>query len=667
MSRILQAIRSFRAWVFGLTAVHARIDQLTHRLDTLPRSARRDGKSPSAADNPLAGPRTPRANGAIRIVFLAQHPSVWPSWRSVWAAAARDPRFSVKVVLTRFIHPFSSQARTYDDMKQCLMDEGVPFCTDAYFDAESFVPHVAFVQNPYDETRPENFRVEQLQQAGTRTAYIPYGLEIGGGAWNFKAQFDTEVHRSAWRIFVRSERSRAMYAKYCRAGNSHVAVTGHPKFDAAKAVARNELSSAVKQKVAGRKLILWTPHFSVGDPPTWSTFESNVESILEEMSRRQDLFLLIRPHPMLFKAMRQKKLWDAQAEEAFRLRIEAAGNLALDESADYHAAFAAADALMADIGSFLLEFLPTGKPLMYLHCKGGLGMNDDGELVNHLYVGTEQADIAKFIEMVARGEDPRKAERAKALPEFLFGLELETSAGERICEQIHADITSGDAGSPGTIDIGAGQTESEAYWRSADNTYLAPSDYYKRKTVVLDELLPGLPKIGNAIDIGCGDGKFTFQLAKHADQVVAYDIGPTLLQKARQSAESLGIKNVQFIVQDLDELAPLDKYDLISCMGVTSCIIDDLKLLSMLDKLPMMSRKGTLLLMIDSLSSEQDRLASDPNGYVAKYRAIEEYLHLIARRGFVLKTETLIKEVSEKSLINKLFVFEYRGSGARHE
>ena len=634
-----------------LNATSSRFDLIQSRLDALVTTSAR-------ADKDLHKINKLQGNESIRIAFIVQHPSVWSSWRSVWKAASKDDRFSVKVVLTPFIHPFSSEAKTYDDMKQLLISESVPFCNEAYFDLKSFRPHVTFIQNPYEETRPEKLRIEQLEKTGSRIAYIPYGLEMGGGTWNFKAQFDSPLHRSAWRVFARSERHEKMFGKYCRAGNGHVVVTGHPKFDGLITDFDKNLSAALVAKIAGRKVILWTPHFSVGDPATWSTFKTYGEYILAEMRFRTDMFLLIRPHPMFFKAMRQHNLWDAQGEQDFRQMIDGTVNFALDETADYRTAFSVAYALMADVGSFLLEFLPTGKPIMYLHCDGGLGMNDDGELVKYLYPAFSQTDIIDFIEMIARGDDPLKTPREKALPDFLFGLNLESTAGERICEHIYTALSTGDAWSPHVVDATPEQIQSEVYWRAASNTYLAPPDYYDRKKTILNETLSQMPKISHAIDIGCGDGQFTFELAKYVKEVTGYDISLALVENGKEAAASLGIKNVRFVAQELDELALLEKFDLVSCMGVTSCIIDDVKFLAILDSFKMLSKNGGFLLMIDSLSTGQDQLASDQSGYIAKYRSIDDYRTLIARRGFILKTEIPIKEVAEKCLVIKLFVFE---------
>jgi len=309
------------------------------------------------------------SNQPIRIAFIVQHPSIWPVWHSIWKACKDDSRVIVDVVLTPFIHPYTSGAVTYDELRAFLVKEGVPFYMAGSYDLDSFSPHVVFLQSPYDETRPAHLRVEEIVKRFSKIAYIPYGLELGGGSWNVTSQFDLPVQRNAWRIFARSVRHQNMFAKYCQSGNGHVVVTGHSKFDLFKDSPNVEISSSLLKKINGRKVLLWTPHFAVGLPATWSTYRLYGESILEYLRNKPDLFLLMRPHPLFFQSMRQHNVWDLGGELAFRKMIEASSNLALDEAIDYLPAFSIADALMSDVGSFLLEFLPTKKPILYLHLR----------------------------------------------------------------------------------------------------------------------------------------------------------------------------------------------------------------------------------------------------------------------------------------------------------
>lgn len=659
MSSFYTALKSLRTRALGLKAIQARLDYLEAKLKAAGLSEPENGGGEDSIEFSKASntPTSLRENESIRIALVVQHPSVWPSWRHLWITARNDSRFSIKIILTRFIHPFSSESKTFDDMKRCLISEGVPFSVDSSYEPTAFRPHVTFLQNPYDETRPEKFQIDRLKRSGTRIAYIPYGLEIGGGTWNIRAQFDSPLHRSAWRIFARSERSKTMFGRYCQSGNDHVAVVGHPKFDEFRSDKQIAQNSKLVQKIANRKVILWTPHFSVGEPPTWSTFKEYGSSILEKMKNRQDLFLLIRPHPMFFRAMLQHKVWNEERLKEFKTMIDAANNFSLDEKVDYHPAFAVADALMADAGSFLLEFLPTGKPILYLHCRNGLGLNDDGEITKYVYPAFDQGAIDSFIELIAQGNDPLKAERLAAMPDYIFGLSLESTASERICEHILSSLRVGDEWSPRTETAKDAQIQSESYWKSATSTYLAPADYYDQKQLILGDVLSTLPRFNNVIDIGCGEGKFTFQLAEYADKVTGYDINPALSERGNSTAKERGLLNVQFIAQEIEDISPLARYDLVSCMGVTSCIIDDSKFLSVLDKLETLSANGGRLLLIDSLSTVHDQVVRDQSGYVAKYRSIDDYRELISRRGFILDTEILIKEVPEMHIVNKLFIF----------
>lgn len=594
---------------------------------------------------------------AIKVLFVAQHPSILASWRSIWQAMKNDPAFIAKVVLSPFLHPYSSSAVTMDNMRRCLLEAGVPFCTAEALNIESFRPHVVFLQNPYDDTRPEFLRSENLTRAGSRVAYVPYGLEMGGGAWNLKAQFDLPIHRIAWRIFARSERHKKMFAKYCRSGNSHVVVTGHPRFDQINYNLDQTLPEEITKKVHGRKVILWTPHFSVTEIPSWSTYRIYSDFIFSTFAQQQDMFLLLRPHPLFFRSMVQNDLWDETGESQFREKIKNSNNIALDESSDYHPAFSLSDALMTDVGSFLLEYLPTGKPLLYLHHPDGLGMNDDETVTESLYRANSNRDITDFVDIIKNDADSRKAERESIKSEYLFG--LEDNIGANICRDIVTSITTGDTWFPRLADEKSTlQQRSEEYWGNATTTYLAPPEYYEKKAVLLDDELPKLGSPTSAIDIGCGDGKFTLQLAKYVKRIQAYDISSELIEKAKEKALNSEANNVVFIQQEIDGIVPFEKFDVVSCMGVTSCIIDDSKFIFFLQKLRGLSKTAGHLLMIDTISTANEQNAEDQSGYLAKYRSIEDYKMLFRRAGFVVQKEITITEVKERHLANKLFIMQ---------
>lgn len=680
------ALRRLRETLTGLGYVHARVDSLQNKLDAfrlaleelvVSEAVRNEsisvGKSGiddvghehvpgvglSSSDRADLVQVTPIESGErLRIVLVAQHAAIWPSLHSVWKAAVSDPRFDVKVLIAPYIHHLASASVTLDDLREYFMANNVPYAYSEQFNLGAYKPHVVFLPTPYESTRPENLTINKIKEAGARIAYVPYGLELGGGAWNVRAQFNSTLHNSAWRVFVRSEHSRKMYGKHCQVGNHHVVVSGHPKFDINLVGERPPGGGSYKTKIGDRKVVLWTPHFSIGAARKWSTYDLYGDAIFDEFKKHEDLFLLIRPHPLFFRAMRARARGGSSEELGFRQRIDLSDNMALDEELDYHSAFSVADALMADVGSFMLEFLPTQKPILYLHCHDGLGMNDGGELAQVLYRATGVVDIVKFIDMVRNESDPMCDERLASIPEFIYGLSADTTAGERVVDYVYSAISKGDSYSDDGGVGGAKQEQSETYWRNSSNTYLAPPDLYDLCEDALRVALSELPRFSRAIDIGCGDGRYTLQIAASVDRVTGFDTSAHLIERAKEVAVGNGVLNASFYVEELDSLAPEEKFDLVVCMGVTSCLINDFKFLRTLDKFEQLSTCAAYLIMVDTISTDCDKVVEDASGYIAKYRCEEEYLKLVLRRGYRLVTERIIREDSSRDLANKMWVFK---------
>lgn len=80
-----------------------------------------------------------------------------------------------------------------------------------------------------------------------------------------------------------------------------------------------------------------------------------------------------------------------------------------------------------------------------------------------------------------------------------------------------------------------------------------PEKFFKAKLLTL----AGKNKI--ALDAGCGDGKFAFQIAKHFLSITGIDLSKELLEIARQKQKILKTKNVTFEFQDARKTSFSDK------------------------------------------------------------------------------------------------------------
>lgn len=535
-----------------------------------------------------------------------------------------------------------------------LIRENIPFFVAGHVDIRKTRPNVVFLQNPYDETRPADFQSTSLNAIGCRVAYIPYGLEIGGGAANLRWQFDLDVHRLAWRIYARSERHQQMFARYCASGSGHVRVTGHPKLDTADTAVTSWVHQ-LRDMAAGRPILLWTPHFSVGPDAGWSTFEQYGQAIIDHMTQRPELFLLVRPHPMLFSSMRLKGLWTEAQEAEFKESLRSVPNMALDEQSEYDGAFAVASALMADAGSFLLEFLPTGKPIVYLHRVDGPGLSEEGAVTDNYVVVRSAGELPDVIDRLGRGEDPYREKRLASVQEFLYL--QDGRAGERICQDIAESLASGSRTWLRAVEQDDASLAAQVFWMSASNSYLAEPSYYERKADTLTHWLEQAQPSGRLLDIGCSDGRYSAQASPYFASVLGCDLSPALIEQACKRTDIAQGCTAQFVVADLETFNLVGTYDCVFCMGVTSCLPSDAAYLRLLDRLAMITQPGGHLVLVDTVAVSSTVRARSDNGYVATYRNEDEYLSSIARRGFTCLFAKELARETERNLVNRFRVY----------
>lgn len=67
----------------------------------------------------------------------------------------------------------------------------------------------------------------------------------------------------------------------------------------------------------------------------------------------------------------------------------------------------------------------------------------------------------------------------------------------------------------------------------------------------------GVDPSGAAIDLCCGDGLFTLALARIARAVIAIDLDPAMLEKARAKLDAAGIANCDLVLGDAYDVAAL--------------------------------------------------------------------------------------------------------------
>jgi ubiquinone/menaquinone biosynthesis C-methylase UbiE len=63
------------------------------------------------------------------------------------------------------------------------------------------------------------------------------------------------------------------------------------------------------------------------------------------------------------------------------------------------------------------------------------------------------------------------------------------------------------------------------------------------------------------IEIGCGDGRLTFQYAPRARRVVALDANAAEIERARAEADRVGARNIRFLARPAEGRLPDAPFD----------------------------------------------------------------------------------------------------------
>ena len=195
------------------------------------------------------------------------------------------------------------------------------------------------------------------------------------------------------------------------------------------------------------------------------------------------------------------------------------------------------------------------------------------------------------------------------------------------------------------------------YWAKCSNTFITNPEYYdKCEAVLTEDIIPRLGAPDRVLDLGCGNGRFTFLLARIGRTVDAYDLSHALIEQARQNARRQSATNVRFRVEDITTTHMQEAaYDVVSCMGVLSTIVDEWAFRKITAGLSNAMRPGGLLLLRDSVSLLPEGQLIESDTYATRYRNEDAYRGRFAELGLTLEFETLLAEFGTS--VNRFYLY----------
>ena len=359
-----------------------------------------------------------RKKSEIKVLFVISELSIWKT-ESLYREMLNHPRFRpiLGVTLTTADKP-SESVRKYEVLTKYLLEKSYTYVELYGNDVRVKIkPDIIFYQQPYDGVIDTNLFYKNNKNALFCNVY--YAFNTIGQRWVGASPY---LHY-CWQIYY--ENSISM--NYCESIMPVISrrkgrVTGLSFQDILKK-GKNEFVDPWKFQSIKKSKIIWAPHHTIPTAPNlleYSTFLDVADIMLEIAEEyKEEIQIAFKPHPFLLKKL--YNIWGKDKTDSYYQKWMQLENTQI-ESGEYYGLFKHSDALIHDCGSFTIEYLYTGNPVMYLsngkpHTET---LNDFGKAAYETHViGKSKEDIVSFIQDVIKGEDRLKIEREQFLKKYL--------------------------------------------------------------------------------------------------------------------------------------------------------------------------------------------------------------------------------------------------------
>ena len=177
---------------------------------------------------------------------------------------------------------------------------------------------------------------------------------------------------------------------------------------------KEQIPDQWKKYTGKKKRIIYAPHHSIDPENTWqtSTFLMFGEAILQLAEKYSDqVQWAFKPHPLLREKV--EKIWGKEKTDAYygRWNNVSWGQF---EPGKYMGLFHHSDAMIHDCGSFIMEYLYTNNPVLYIMRNKNLADTFNSAYKKALslhYQAWTLQEIEEFILNVINGKDLMKQKR----------------------------------------------------------------------------------------------------------------------------------------------------------------------------------------------------------------------------------------------------------------
>lgn len=349
-----------------------------------------------------------RKKEKVKVAFFLIHESVW-KYDVLFDLMLKHPKFEPQLFVCPAVN-FGMENMLFEMNKSfdAFKKKGYNVIktynneTGEYLDVKkTFSPDIVFYTNPYKGLQDYRYYITQFSR--TLTCYVPYAIMTT----NYDAFYNLSFHNLVWRIFSETPiHQKIAVQKQINKGNNNV-VTGYPGFDQLL-INKTPDNTVWKNKDLTLKKMIWAPHHAMHELNRVSNFLEYFDVFLElAVIYKDKLQIAFKPHPLLRVKLENEPNWGKEKTDEYYNKWINLENGQFENS-EYADLFLTSDALIHDCGSFMAEYLITGKPALFM-VRNESVMNDWSEFgekaVTAHYQSRNRQQLIDFIENVVLNEN----------------------------------------------------------------------------------------------------------------------------------------------------------------------------------------------------------------------------------------------------------------------
>lgn len=355
--------------------------------------------------------RRVRNKRSISVLFVLNELGAWKT-ETLYKKMLGHPRFITKLLLV----PTIESPDAIDVLKAYLNNKGYKYdvvSDDEKEIKECYSSDIIFYQKPYEGQMEDKYFY--LYHLDSLFCYVLYGFRNRNYPQIKKYKFIKFI----WQFYAENEKVIEESVPVFSTKAKNMVNTGLPFMD--DLLQDKSFYDNPWKECGNKKKIIYAPHHTIfSDLYEYATFLDYCDFMLEMAEKYKDkVQWAFKPHPVLKSKL--YSIWGKEKTDSYYKKWESLDNGQVSYG-EYMGLFKHSDAMIHDCGSFRLEYLYTGNPVMFLQ-KGEV-LNDymnwqTEEALNLHYKGYNMDDIEGFIKDVINGNDKLKDKRKDFVDTYL--------------------------------------------------------------------------------------------------------------------------------------------------------------------------------------------------------------------------------------------------------